>query len=166
MKLIRAIVSGLVGAVMVWIIVLVAGMIAKNQSDLCLLSGASITGATGSWSWIVGAVSQLVLGAIAGVIYAAIFEWVTRRAGAKVGFVIGLAHVVVAGIGIGFLPAQQLLAASIQPPAAFLEYRGWIPMIGFIVAHIAFGTLVGTIYGRVRHAVTDARLEWRDVTST
>ena len=165
MKLTRAVLSGLIGAVMVWIIVFVAGMIARTDSDLCVLSGASITGTATTWSWIAGAISQLILGAIASVVYAAIFEWVTRRAGATVGFVIGLAHAVVAGIGIGFLPAQQLITASVQPPAAFLEYRGWIPVIGFIVAHVAFGTLVGAMYGRVRHAVADVRLVWRDVSS-
>lgn len=163
MKLTRAIGAGLIGAVLVWVIVLVGGMISKNHADLCLLLGASITGSADAASWITGAVGQLVLGAVSGVVYAAIFEWVTRRAGAVVGFVVGLAHVVVAGIATGFLPAQRLLDASIQPPAAFLEYRGLAALIAFIIAHLAFGTFVGAVYGRVLHGVARSRTIWREV---
>jgi hypothetical protein len=129
--------------------------------------GASITGSANAASWILGAVGQLVLGAVSAVVYAAIFEWVTRRAGAVVGFAVGLAHVVVAGIATGFLPAERLLDASIQPPAAFLEYRGLAALIAFVVAHLVFGTLVGAIYGQhVRHAVREHQVVWRDVSSS
>lgn len=166
MKLTRAIVAGLIGAVIVWIIVLVGGMISKRHADLCLLLGASITGSADVASWIAGAVGQLVLGAVSGIVYAAIFEWVTRRAGAVTGFVVGLAHVVVAGIATGFLPAQRLLDASIQPPAAFLEYRGLAALIAFIVAHLVFGTFVGAVYGRVLHAVVPSLAVWRDISGS
>ena len=166
MKLTRAIVAGLIGAVIVWVIVLVGGIISKSHSDLCLLLGASITGSAGTLSWITGAVGQLLLGAISGVVYAAVFEWVTRRAGAVIGFLVGLAHVVVAGIATGFLPAQRLLDASVQPPAAFLEYRGLVALIAFIVAHLVFGTFVGAVYGRVLQAVLPSRVVWRDVSTS
>jgi hypothetical protein len=152
------------GAVLVWVIVLAATMIVGDTCDLCLVLGASITGSADMWSWLLGAFGQLLVGAMAGVVYAAVFEWATRRAGALVGFIVGLAHVTVAGIATGFLPAERLFAASLQPPGAFFEYRGLVALIAFIIAHLAFGVSVGAMYGRVRHAVTNPRLVWRDVT--
>lgn len=159
----RAAVAGVIGAVIVYLIIYVAGAASGHHADLCLLLGASITGAAGGISWVVGAIGQLVIAVIAALIYAAIFEWVTRRAGPFVGCIVGLAHVVVAGIATGFLPAHRLIEADIGVPGAFLEYRGLATVIGFVVAHLLFGTIVGALYGRVRHFVADSRVVWRDV---
>lgn len=164
MKLLRAVVSGLVGAVIVYAIVAIAGRAAGREADLCLLLGASITGQAGAWTWVVGAIGQLVTGAVAAVIYAAIFEWVTQRAGAVIGLIIGLAHVVFAGIATGFLPAQRLLDATLRPPGAFLDYRGLVVLVAFVIAHVLFGVLVGTLYGPVRHVIR-GRVLWSDVTA-
>lgn len=161
----RAIAAGVIGAVIVYLIVYVAGSLSGTDADLCLLSGASLTGSAGALSWLFGAIGQLVIAVIATLVYAAIFEWVTRRAGAVVGFLVAIGHVVIAGIGIGFLPAQSLVHADLWPPGAFMEYRGLVVLIGFIIAHLVFGTLVGAMYGRVHHAIGSERVVWRDVTS-
>lgn len=163
MKLVRAVVLGVVGTVLVYLIVLAAGALSSNNADLCLLTGASLTGLLGGWSWLIGAVGQLIVAIIAAIVYAAIFEWVTRRAGAVVGFIIALGHVVVAGIAVGFIPASRLIAADIVPPGAFMEYRGLLVVTGFIVAHLVFGILVGTAYGRTRHRPGVPAVVWRDV---
>lgn len=163
MKFGRAIVAGVIGAVLVYAVVYLAGLTSGTHADLCLLLGASITGASSVPSWLIGAIGQLLVAVVAALVYAAIFEWVTRRAGALVGFVVGLAHVVCAGIATGFLPAQRLIDANLGVPGAFLEYRGLIVLIAFVVAHLLFGTLAGAMYGRPRHAVVDPKVVWREV---
>jgi hypothetical protein len=71
---------------------------------------------------------------------------------------------VVAGIATGFLPARQLIDAGIDPPGAFLEYRGVVVVAAFVLAHVLFGTLIGALYGRVRHTIVAQRGVWIDVT--
>jgi len=163
MKLLHAVAAGVAGAVLVYLIVFAAGALSSNDADLCLLTGASLTGRLGGWSWIIGAAGQLIVATAAAIVYAAIFEWVTRRAGAVIGFIIALGHVVVAGIAVGFMPASRLIADDIAPPGAFMEYRGLLVVAGFILAHLAYGTLVGTLYGRTRHRPESPAAVWRDV---
>jgi hypothetical protein len=165
MKIGRAVLAGVLGVVLVYAIVWSAGKLSDHPADLCLLLGSSATADDGGATWALGAAGQLAVGIIAALVYAAIFEWVTQRAGPIVGFVVALGHVVVAGIATGFLPAGQLVDAGIDPPGAFLEYRGLVVMGAFVVAHLLFGVLVGTLYGRVRHSIVVHRTAaWIDVT--
>lgn len=165
MKLLRAVAAGILGAVLVYLIVLASGVLSSRYADLCLLSGASLTGELGPGTWLIGAAGQLVVAVVAAIVYAVIFEWVTRRAGPVVGFIVALGHVVVAGIAVGFMPAGRLLAADVAPPGAFMEYRGLLVVGGFILAHLAFGTLVGVLYGRPRHRADVPAVVWRDVSA-
>jgi hypothetical protein len=159
MKVVRAIVVGVIGAAIVYLIVLLGGLLSGHEADLCLVLGASITAAGGVLAWLAGAVTQLVIAAITALVYAAVFEWVTRRAGAVVGVMVGVAHVVFAGIAVGFLPGERLINASIPPPGAFMEYRGLLVIAAFCAAHLVFGTFVGALYGRPVH-----RIDWRAAT--
>jgi len=163
MKFSRALLSGLLGAMLVYVIVLVAGALAGSHADLCGLLGSSVTGAADSWTWLLGALGQLALGVVVAIVYGAIFEWVTQRAGAAVGFIIALAHAIVAGLAVGFLPAGHLIEANIAPPGAFMEYRGTAVVGAFVIAHLVFGTIVGTLYGRPRHTVATRVIVWRQV---
>jgi hypothetical protein len=161
-KVSRAILPGVVGAVLVYAIVRLAGVLANSPSDLCQLLGSSVTAAGGLWAWLLGAVAQLVLGIVASLVYAAIFEWVTQRAGALIGVLIAIAHAVAAGLAIGFLPAGRLIAAGVAPPGAFMEYRGIALVSAFVIAHLAFGMLIGAMYGRPRHAAATPTVVWRE----
>lgn len=165
MKLTRPVLAGIIGVVIVYIIVLLGGKLSGRSTDLCYLLGASISAHLDSWTWLLGALGQLMIGIVAALVYAAIFEWVTRRAGAAVGFVVGVAHVVVAGIATGFLPAQRLLDAGLDPPGAFLEYRGLLAIVAFVLAHLLFGCIVGILYGRPHHTILEWRATWLDVTA-
>ena len=162
MKISRVILSGVLGAVLVYAVVRLTGAFASVPSDLCQLLGSSITGAGSAWTWLLGAVGQLVLGVVASIVYAAIFESVTQRAGALIGLLVGLAHVALAGLAIGFLPSRRLLEAGVAPPGAFMEYRGVAIMVAFAIAHLAFGLLIGALYGRPRHVVTVRAVVWRE----
>lgn len=163
MKLTRTLVIGVLGAIIAVAIERLAGLVAGRDADLCRLVGAALTGTTDTTSMLLGCAAQLVVAVISAYIYAAIFEFATRRAGALVGFVIGLGHVTVAGLVVGFLPGEQLMNAGIMPPGAFMEYRGVIVLVGFLLAHLAFGTFVGATYGATVHAASAAAPNWREV---
>jgi len=145
------------------VIVRLGGRLAGHDADLCALLGASIAAHRGIWPWLLGAALQLVIGIVVAIVYAAIFEWVTRRAGGVVGFIVGLGHTVIAGLAVGFLPAARLIEAATAPPGAFMEYRGPLVVVAFMIAHLAFGIIIGFLYGRPRHALIAPPVVWHEV---
>lgn len=165
MKVGRAIGAGIVGGIVVVTAVWVAGWLTGASADLCALGGVVLTGRRDAIGWLTGAAAQLIIAAIAGLVYATIFELVTRRAGPLIGFAIGVPHAIVAGLAMGFVPVARLIEDGVGPPGAFMEYRGAWVVATFVLAHIAFGVLVGGLYGTVRHPPTTARHQWRDITA-
>ena len=162
MKLSRAVVGGLIGGVAVMAIVWLGGWASGNDGDLSALLGAVITHDDGLLAWTIGCVVQLVVAVVAAIVYAAIFEWVARRGGAIVGLVVAVGHVVVAGLAVGFLPVDGIVAAGLQPPAAFMEYRGLWVLAGFVVAHLVFGVIVGATYGPTVRRPSESAADWRE----
>jgi hypothetical protein len=163
MKIRRAVVAGLVGGVVATAVIALAGWSSRSDGDLSALFGAVISGRDDWLGWIAGSAVQLVVAIVAALMYAAVFEWVTRRSGALVGLAIAAAHVVVAGLMVGFVPAKAVIADGLTPPGAFLEYRGGLAIVAFICAHLAFGAIVGALYGKPRHTVAAAERVWLDV---
>jgi hypothetical protein len=163
MKAFRTLIIGVLGAVLAVGIERIAGWVASRDADLCLLVGAVLTGRVSTGSMIIGCAAQLAVAVVSAYVYALIFEYVTRRAGAVIGFVVGLGHVVVAGFIVGFMPAARLMEAGVMPPGAFMEYRGSIVLVGFLLAHLAFGTFVGATYGATEHGASPAEPRWREL---
>lgn len=159
----RAETAGIAGGILVVVVVRVAGWLVESDADLCTLGGAVLLRRTDAVGWLAGAVAQLLIAIVAALVYALVFEWVTRRAGALIGLAIAVPHVVIAGLAVGFIPAARMLDLGIGPPGAFLEYRGGWVVAAFVLAHLAFGTIVGAWYGKTRHADLRERQEWRDV---
>ena len=163
MKTGRAIVAGIVGGIVVVAALILVGWMSGASADLCRLGGVVLTGRMDAIGWLAGAAAQLVIAIIAAFVYAAIFELVTRRAGPLIGLAVAVPHVIVAGLAMGFIPVSRLIDAGIGPPGAFMEFRGPWVIATFVLAHLAFGALVGRLYGNVRHATATARYVWKEI---
>ncbi len=163
MKLSRAILAAILGCIVVLLVVWLAGRLTNADSDLSALAGAVVTAGNDPAAWLVGLAIQIVIAMLAALVYAALFEGVTRRAGALVGLAIAVPHAVIAGLVVGFLPAAPLAGAGIMPPGAFLEYRGLWCVAGFVAAHLAFGAILGAVYGATRHTSEVAPVRWREI---
>jgi hypothetical protein len=165
MKLARAIGSGLLGGGVAGVVFCAGIWPLHANSDVVALFGVMIVSGGGVVAWLIGCMVQLVVAAIVGVIYAVVFEWVTRRSGALVGLLIAIPHLVVAGLAMGFIPmgGGEL---GVGHPGAFLEYRGALAIVVFVIAHLLYGITVGVAYGRPRHALPAERpLTWEDVSA-
>jgi uncharacterized membrane protein len=163
MRIRRLIFSGIVGGIVAVAIIVVTERLAGSTIDICTIAGVLVTGRTDPAGWLVGFVVQLVIAVIAAFVYAALFEWVTRRPGSLVGLAIAIPHTIVAGLSVGFLPGDSLLARDVPPSGAFLEYEGWWAVLAFVGAHLVFGVLIGLMYGKTRHAIPSTRRLWLDV---
>lgn len=166
MKLGRAITVGILGAILVLVLVWLGGLLAGSDGDLSALAAATVFGTADGVAWVGGLLIQLALGAAAGIVYAALFEWITASAGPWIGIAIGIPQAIVAGVAVGFLPGQRLIDAGIMPPGGFYEYRGLWCIVAYVVAHVAFGVLMGSAYGATKHAWRQPARRWVELPPT
>jgi hypothetical protein len=109
----------------------------------------------GSWTtWrgavpLAGAAAHVAGGALLGLAYAAVFEWVTHRAGALVGLALAVPHSVVTGLAFAFPPLLRPALFAASPPGVFLEYGGVGATASLVLFVLAYGGLVGVLYGSV-----------------
>jgi hypothetical protein len=164
MKVIRPIAGGLAGGMLAIAIIRGAAWVTGADADICAILGAVVTGSSGIGAWLVGCAVQLTEAVVVAIVYAVIFEGIARRAGALLGLLLAIPLVVVAGLSMGFLPGARLLDAGIAPPGAFMEYCGAAVIVGFVLAHLAFGIVVGMAYGQTLHAVPPTLRVWHDMT--
>ncbi|HEU4630324.1 MAG TPA: hypothetical protein VFS08_11310 [Gemmatimonadaceae bacterium] len=95
-----------------------------------------------------GTVAHVLGGAVLGVGYAAVFEWVTHRAGPLVGLALAVPHAVVTGLAFAFFPVLRPELFAAEPPGAFLQYGGAGSVVASAVFVLVYGALVGALYRR------------------
>jgi len=84
--------------------------------------------------------------------YAVGFEYIMRRAGWAIGLGFGVIHTLIAGIGLGLMPAMHPLMPEIMPaPGAFMANLGTMGIAAFVILHLIYGAIVGTMYGHAMH---------------
>jgi hypothetical protein len=97
-----------------------------------------------------GAVVHVMMGAVFGVVYAAIFELLNVDPSWGLGALLGVAHGVVAGMAFGMMPAlhpRMGVGKVLAAPGLFgVNYGAMVP-VGVIMLHVIFGAVVGGVYG-------------------
>jgi hypothetical protein len=97
--------------------------------------------------WVVGFGIHVMIGAVAGLVYAAVFEMAVQRSGPVVGAGLGLCHGLLAGLMMSGIPAMNPLAEEIRSaPGPFLQNLQFGPFV-FVLLHVVFGAVVGMVYG-------------------
>lgn len=111
--------------------------------DLELILGSALTEQTGVVTWALGFVVYLLVGGLAGFVYG-IAALLVRRTGALAGAALGLAHLVIDGVALGWLgDAHPLMPALLAPPGPFYAAAGAEGVLVFALMHLLFGALVG-----------------------
>ncbi len=159
-KLGAALRAGFLGAIAALIVEIVSTRILGVDVNLSTLIGALLVDQIGAGPWILGAAVQIVLGLIAGIIYAAIFEWITHRASWWIGLLIGIGHAAIAGLALGYLTLLRGPTRAFIPTGSFLIYHGAWAVVLVIVAHVTYGAVVGATYGPVRFPIVEWRGKW------
>jgi hypothetical protein len=159
----RTAASGLIGGVAALLILGGTGAVTHADGDLAALTATTLLRSADGAAWIVGLLVQLVIGVVAAFAYATVFALVTRRAGVVIGLLTAIPHVVIAGLVVGFVPADRIVAGGILPPGAFYEYRGLACTIAFVAAYLVFGAIVGGLHARTVHVAAPPNVRWIDV---
>jgi hypothetical protein len=97
--------------------------------------------------WTGGFILHLVVGGMAGMAYAFMFEVALQRSGPLMGAGIGLAHGMFAGLLMSGIPAMNPLDPhTTSAPGAFLSNMTLGPVM-YLLLHCIYGATVGTLYG-------------------
>jgi hypothetical protein len=143
----KAIGAGIAGAIAMSILMAVARFMGMNV-NLEMMLGTMLLG-PGTAAWIIGFGMHLAMGAIFGLIYAAIFENVTHRAGAGTGMLVSIGHILVAGLAMAVIPVIHPMMPPMDAPGLFMSGMGAAGIGLFIVEHLLFGAIVGAMYAPV-----------------
>lgn len=150
MNMARAFSAGVVGGIATTIL----GAVLRTFGmpvNLELMLGTMLL-ARGPIAWIVGLVLHLLVSGGLGLLYGVGFERVTHRAGAGVGVLFSVVHVLVAGVAMLAVPAvHRLIPEQMAAPGAFLSALGAGAVALFLIEHAMFGAIVGAIYGMEKH---------------
>ncbi|HEV8362471.1 MAG TPA: hypothetical protein VGQ52_03045 [Gemmatimonadaceae bacterium] len=151
MKVSKAIAAGIIGGlamtVLAWL-----GRTAGIELNGEMMLGTMLGSAPGPGTWTMGLVMHLVLSALIALLYAVGFERLTHRAGAGAGLKLSILHIVIAGLFMAMIPAlHPMIPEQMPAPGAFLLNMGPAIVTLFVVEHLMFGAIVGSVYGSVLH---------------
>jgi hypothetical protein len=151
MKVFKAIFAGIVGGLCMtgigWLAR--AGGIDYNAE---MLLGTMLGYPAGQDAWTIGLGVHTVISIVVALLYAMGFEAIAHRAGPAAGFSFSVVHTVLAGLALLAIPIVHPLIPEQQPePGMFMVNSGAPSVAVFIVGHVMFGILVGSIYGSVVH---------------
>lgn len=151
MKVFKALFAGVVGG----LVMTGLGWLARSGGlDLNaeLMLGTMLGYPPGEEAWLLGLGVHLAVSAVIALLYAAAFEGIARRAGPAAGFSFSIVHLLMAGLAMWMLPAMHPMIPEQMPaPGAFMVNMGAPNVALFVVEHVLFGMIVGTIYGTVLH---------------
>ena len=150
----KAIFGGVIGALAITRVT-AAARAAGVPINLELMLGTMLGGSAGfgfgmTVAWIVGFVIHLIAGGVFGLIYAAGFEYLTKRASMGIGLLFGAAHAFLAGMMLGLMPQlHPLMPGSMAAPGIFMANYGMVGFMLFGLVHMMFGILVAYFYAPV-----------------
>ncbi|MGM0575188.1 MAG: hypothetical protein ACQEXJ_05610 [Myxococcota bacterium] len=148
----KAMYAGVLGAMVMTVVMAIARGLGMAV-NLEMMLGALITESVTTGTWVLGLCIHVVAGAVFGLVYAAVFEYVTHRAGWGLGLGIGAVHTLVSGVVLGALPmVHPLMPGFLDPPGMFMANLGVLGVAAFAALHLIFGALVGASYEPISQA--------------
>lgn len=141
----RAIIGGVLGG-LIMSAVMAIGRAFGVSLQWELILGSMVAPTPGVNPWQVGFLLDLAFSCVLALIYAVVFENLTRRASVGLGVMLGMAHAMASGLLMGYITLLQPYPRSIPAPGFFMLGGGPWAAVFFIVAHLGFGAVVGAVY--------------------
>lgn len=152
----RAFYSGVIGGA-VFALLLALGRMVGISVNLSILLGTMLGVSIGTGAWLVGFIMHLVVSGLIALLYALGFEYITHRAGSIVGLGFSLVHIILAGLFLGIIPSiHPRIPTQLNAPGIFLSNIGTGGVIEFVLFHLIYGLIVGSLYGQVHHKTRPA----------
>ncbi|HEX9870940.1 MAG TPA: DUF6789 family protein [Candidatus Tectomicrobia bacterium] len=147
----KALIAGVIGAAVMSIIMAMARAMGMPV-NLEMMLGTMMGGPPSAMTWLMGLIIHLIAGGVFALIYAAGFEYLTRRADWRVGLGFGVIHTLFSGLLLAMMPGMHPLVPEMMPaPGAFMANLGMMGVAAFFMLHLIYGAIVGAMYGPVVH---------------
>lgn len=144
----RAFLAGVVGGAIMTLLIAMARLLGMTTMDLELKLGSMISQEVNATSWVTGLVMHLIISGLIACIYAVGFEYVAHKASWLIGLGFAVIHTIIGGIFVGMMGQIHPLMPSdaLPAPGPFAINFGTMTTVGFIVAHLIYGAIVGAMY--------------------
>lgn len=149
----KAVVGGLVGTIAMTMAMSMGSKMGMKM-DMSMMLGTMLF-PKGTTAWLAGLMLHLMMGIVFFIIYAAIFTGLDVGS-AIVGWsaLFGAVHAIVAGAGMGMMPALHPRMASapgtgpdtLPAPGFFGMKMGTMAPMAIVAVHVAYGLVAGAIY--------------------
>lgn len=148
----RAFLAGVVGGAVMSVMLAMARNVMGMPANLEMMLGTMTGIQPSTTTFLIGLMMHLVISGLIALIYAAGFEYVTRRSGWLIGAGFGVIHSIIGGIFMGMMPMMHPLIPEQMPaPGFFMSNLGPMGVVAEIIMHIIYGAIVGAIYRLVHH---------------
>jgi len=147
MSIIGAIVAGLVGTVVISMVMMMAPNMGMPKMAIWEMLGAMFSP---NGNVALGWVMHLMMGAIFGIIYAALWAAGIGSVSVVSGLVFGIVHWLVVGLMMGGMPMMHagIKAGTVSAPGVYMLNNGGMKsFMGGLMGHIIFGVVVALVYG-------------------
>lgn len=121
-----------------------AWLVGLTEFNALLALGTVVTRSDGIGTWFAGLMLHLVVSALIGLAYGAVF-YVTGHSGRVFGAIIGAGHWMGVGILMGLLPQ---IRADQPAPGFFGMGYGGLTFTLIMVFHVLYGAVLGELYER------------------
>lgn len=145
----KAFKAGMVGALAMTVLMVVARALDVTTLNIEMALGTLLTQKINAGSWILGLMMHIVLGGLLAQLYAFGFEFLTERAGAWIGAGFALIHASIAGVVMFVLGSIHPLmknSGELPAPGPFAITYGTLTALVFVGLHLVYGSWVGSLY--------------------
>lgn len=147
MNIIGAIVAGLVGTMVISMVMMTAPKMGMPKMAIWEMLGAMFSPDSNvSLGWVM----HLMMGAIFGIVYAALWAAGAGSVSVVSGLIFGIIHWLVVGLMMGGMPMMHagIKVGSVSAPGVFMLNNGGIMgFMGGLMGHVIFGVVVALVYG-------------------
>lgn len=137
------------------VLILAIAQALEASTDLPMLIGTMPGNTPSGAAWLMGFIVLMIGGGIGGIAYGASFEALTHRADALTGALMAVIPMLVEGLWLGFMDKMHpLIPKMMASPGFFMSNHGAMGVVAFVVSHLAFGAIVGSLYGPIASKCT------------
>lgn len=141
-----AFIAGVIGGAVMIGVIAIARALGWTDLNFALIWGSMITQNTSAGTWVLGFIIHLIISGLVALIYAAVFEAI-RGSNWFTGLIGGAIHAIIGGFVFAGLPAiHPAMPNLIAEPGAFAINYGTAAAVVFVVAHLIYGIIVGSMY--------------------
>lgn len=145
-----AIIAGIVATVVMTAVMYLGRAMLPQQMPMNILHmlGTMMTRSTGP-AYMIGGMMHFMNGILFAIVHAAIYAVLGLTSGLLLwGLLFGAFHWLITGVGMGMMPMMHpvIKAGDMDAPGAFAKNLPMLNIMGFLMAHLIFGLVVGVVY--------------------